>query len=95
MYRQLLRPLPMPAVAPLSRPPRLARSSLRCPIRTNATHLLPLPQSIMRLVYLLPFRDVVLAVEAWEWDAVKAMLVSPNGRLSSLSARNSHTLPDG
>ena len=28
----------------------------------------------MRLMYPLPFRDVVLAVEAGEWDAVDAVL---------------------
>jgi hypothetical protein len=41
------------------------------------THLLPLSQSVMCLVYLLPFRDVVLAVEAREWDPVETVLDPP------------------
>jgi hypothetical protein len=32
----------------------------------------------MCLVYVLPFRDVVLAIEAGEWDPADALLDSPN-----------------
>ena len=41
----------------------------------HSAYLLPLPQSIMRLVYPLPFWNVVLAVETWEADSAVYVLV--------------------
>ena len=58
---------------------------------TDITHLLPLPQTIMCLVYPLPFRDVVLAVEAGKRDAVDALLDAPKRRLDLRRARHRHT----
>jgi hypothetical protein len=73
--------------------PERCRSHLLCsasaparllPLQLSAgkhiTHLLPLPQAIMCLVYPLPFRDVVPAVEAGKRDAMNALLDAPKRR---------------